>query len=171
VADLARTQALGERTGEPTPALDYLESFVVAAVDASLAAQNATVAAESLGLGTVYIGALRNRPEEVGAVVGLPPRATILFGLVVGWPDGSRAAEIKPRLPQPVVLHRETYSDDDAHPHIEAYDRTSADFQERQGLPVTGWVAAVLRRNAAPDALHGREALREAYARQGLPLL
>ncbi len=53
--------------------LDYLEMFIMATVDAALAAQNATIAAESLGLGTVYIGAMRNHPEEVPATIKLPP--------------------------------------------------------------------------------------------------
>ena len=87
VADLARAEAIGAREGAATEGLDYLDSFVTAAVDAGLAAQNAVIAAESLGLGTVYIGALRNRTEDVAALAGLPQRAVVVFGLVVGWPD------------------------------------------------------------------------------------
>ncbi|GAB6927369.1 hypothetical protein JCM10914A_13520 [Paenibacillus sp. JCM 10914] len=41
------------------------ENFIVATVDTALAAQNAAVAAESLGLGIVYIGGLRNDPGQV----------------------------------------------------------------------------------------------------------
>jgi nitroreductase len=37
-------------------------------------AQNAMVALESLGLGAVFIGALRNKPAEVAAELGLPPK-------------------------------------------------------------------------------------------------
>jgi nitroreductase len=58
----------------------------VAVIDAALAAQNAVVAAEALGLGTVSIGALRNRPLDVAAELGLPPRVLPIFGLCVGWP-------------------------------------------------------------------------------------
>jgi nitroreductase len=47
--------------------------FVMATVDTALAAQNAALAAESIGLGTVYIGAMRNSPEEVAALLKLPP--------------------------------------------------------------------------------------------------
>ena len=43
--------------------LPYLETFVVAAIVAGLAAQNAVIAAESLGLSTVYIAAMRNDPR------------------------------------------------------------------------------------------------------------
>jgi len=49
--------APGRGTGVTLEVLPYQETFLVAAIDAALAAQNATVAAESLGLLTVYIGA------------------------------------------------------------------------------------------------------------------
>ena len=65
IADLSRLDRVGVLTGVPARANDYLEMFLVATVDAALAAQNAVVAAESLGLGTVYIGAMRNHPEAV----------------------------------------------------------------------------------------------------------
>ena len=38
--------------------------------DVALAAQNAALAAESLGLGTVFVGAIRNRPLEFAAELG-----------------------------------------------------------------------------------------------------
>ena len=44
---------------------EYVESFLVAAIDVALAAQNAVLAAESLGLGTCYIGGIRNNPREM----------------------------------------------------------------------------------------------------------
>ncbi len=72
LADLSRLGALGRDRDKPTDGLDYLEMLMVGVVDAALAAQNATVALESLGLGSVYIGALRNDPEAVAELLGLP---------------------------------------------------------------------------------------------------
>ncbi len=109
LADLARLTHIAESRGLPHEGLDYLEMFLMATIDAALAAQNATVAAESLGLGTVYIGAMRNHPEAVAEVLNLPPHVFAVFGLCVGYPDQTIAAAIKPRLPQSSVLHRETY--------------------------------------------------------------
>ncbi|MDT8267893.1 nitroreductase family protein, partial [Roseomonas sp. DSM 102946] len=108
LADLSRHARLAERTGRPLEGLPFLETFLVAALDAGLAAQNAVVAAESLGLGTVYIGALRNDLEAVAAELGLPPGATAVFGLCVGYPAPDGGA-VKPRLPQSAVLHHERY--------------------------------------------------------------
>lgn len=170
VADLARPQALAEEAGTSAEGFDYLESFTVAAVDAALAAQNAVIAAESLGLGTVYIGALRNHPEEVARLVGLPPRAAVVFGLVLGWPDATRPAAIKPRLPQAVVLHRETYDLAGQLGHIAQYDADARAFQEEQGQDPVGWRALVLARGATPAALHGRERLKQALRALGFGL-
>ena len=60
---------------------------MVACIDAALAAQNAVVAAESLGLRTVYIGAMRNDPAQVHELLGLPQKAFVVFGLCVGYAD------------------------------------------------------------------------------------
>jgi nitroreductase len=170
VADLARAHAIGEREGKPTDALDYLDSFVTASVDTGLAAQNAVIAAESLGLGTVYIGALRNRPEDVAALVGLPQRAAVVFGLVVGWPDPERPAAIKPRPAQATILHHDRYANDAEAASVEAYDDASRAFQQSQGLPATGWKAPVLARFANGAALNGRDRLRQALTALGFPL-
>ncbi|HMF66908.1 MAG TPA: nitroreductase family protein, partial [Phyllobacterium sp.] len=62
LADLARLRGITDAQGSPAEGLEYLESFLLAIIDATLAAQNAVVAFESLGLGTCYIGALRNNP-------------------------------------------------------------------------------------------------------------
>ncbi|MFM7366911.1 MAG: nitroreductase family protein, partial [Sphaerospermopsis kisseleviana] len=110
LADLARLTNIAESRGLPHEGLDYLEMFLMAAIDAALAAQNAVVAAESLGLGTVYIGALRNKPQEVAQILNLPPHVVAVFGLCVGYADPVVKVAIKPRLPQSVVLHREIYN-------------------------------------------------------------
>jgi nitroreductase len=73
VADISRNQRLAAEEGVTLETLPYQETFLVAVIDAALAAQNAAVAAESLGLSMVDIGALRNHPQEVAKVVGLPP--------------------------------------------------------------------------------------------------
>jgi hypothetical protein len=133
--------------------LDYLESFTVAAIDAALAAQNAVVAAESLGLGTVYIGALRNQPEAVAQVIDLPPRAAVVFGLVVGHPDPALPAAVKPRLPREAILHHDSYRLGSQRAPIAAYDETARAFQAAQGagrggLARTGAGAGAFRRIA-----------------------
>ncbi|MCL2450237.1 MAG: nitroreductase family protein, partial [Polyangiaceae bacterium] len=81
VADHQRIATIAHQRGLAPDGLEYLEMLVMAVVDAALAAQNAVVAAESLGLGTVYIGGLRNDPKRVAEVLALPQRAFAVFGL------------------------------------------------------------------------------------------
>ncbi len=73
VADLGRARRLAQRSGAALDGADYLETTIIGFVDTALAAQNAVVAAESLGLGTVFVGAIRNHPEEVAAELDCHP--------------------------------------------------------------------------------------------------
>ncbi|CAN7142436.1 nitroreductase family protein [Phenylobacterium sp. LjRoot225] len=170
IADLARGHAIAEDAGQPVEGFEFLESFTVAAVDAALAAQNAVVAAESLGLGTVYIGALRNKPLEVAKLLDLPPHAAAVFGLVVGWPDLAAPGEVKPRLPQAAVLHQERYALEPQRPAILSYDETSRRFQHSQGQQPVGWISQILARSRSAEALNGRDRLREALGALGFKL-
>ncbi len=170
IADLARGRHVANEADEPHEGFDYFESFTVAAIDAALAAQNAVVAAESLGLGTVYIGAMRNRPAEVAEVIGLPPSAVVAFGLVVGFEDAERPAAVKPRLPQSVVLHRERYDLYSQGAGIASYDETARAFQASQGQPEVGWRALLINRGRGASSLHGRERLKDVLRTLGFPL-
>ena len=73
IADVSRNERLGQQEGVSLAGMPFLETFLVAAIDAGLAAQNAVVAAESMGLATLYIGALRNDVPRVAAMLGPGP--------------------------------------------------------------------------------------------------
>ncbi|MDO9458422.1 NADPH-dependent oxidoreductase [Nocardioides sp.] len=167
VADLSRARRLAARSGLAVDATDYLETTIIGFVDAALAAQNAVVAAESLGLGSTYVGAIRNHPREVAAELGLPDGAVATFGLAVGVPDPSEDAGVKPRLPQGAVLHHETYDAEAADAHLPAYDERLGAYNGRHGL--TGvWTERVLQRLAGPSSMAGRHVLREVLTDLGL---
>lgn len=170
IADLSRATRLGTAHGRPLATVDYLETFLVAVIDAAIASQNAIVAAESLGLGTVYIGAMRNHPVEVAAEIGLPPGAMAVFGLCVGIPDPATPSAVKPRLPQAAVLHHERYDSTHEPTHISAYDTDLQAFQHEQAMKPQGWSDLVLNRMAGIDAMSGRHALRDALHALGFEL-
>jgi len=92
------------------PALETTESFMVAIIDAALAAQNAALAAESLGLGICYIGGLRNNLEEVSKVLDIPSLVIPLFGMTIGYPLNQ--SSMKPRLPFEHIYHEDGYQTD-----------------------------------------------------------
>jgi hypothetical protein len=170
IADLSRLDRVSERGGGHADANRFLEMFLVASVDAALAAQNALVAAESLGLGTCYIGAMRNHPEQVAEVLGLPPDAFAVFGLCIGWPDPARPAEVKPRLPQPAVLHLERYDASAEAAEVERYEPAMRAFQASQRMTEVAWSAQSASRVRGPDSLTGRHTLRDSLKKLGFGL-
>ena len=112
-ADLHRHDVIGEMEGEDlTVSLESTEKFMVAVIDAALAAQNAAIAAESMGLGICYIGGLRNNLEEVTKLLNTPKRVLPLFGMTIGYPLNESSK--KPRLPLEHIYHEEEYEQDES---------------------------------------------------------
>jgi len=170
-ADLSRLAWVSEQANLPGAGLDYLEMFLVAVIDAALAAQNAAIAAESMGLGICYVGAARNHPRELSELLGLPDRVFAQFGLAVGVPAGDDGTTIKPRLPQPGLLHHETYSETDRAASVGLYNTVMQDFYQAQGMNVQGdWSSHSAKRVAGKESLAGRDVLRETLESQGFPL-
>lgn len=119
-------------------------------------AQNALLAAQSLGLGGVYIGGLRNHPAEVSELLGLPDRVIPLFGLCLGHP--AQQPEQKPRLPRALVVHQERYQrelDRDLLAHydqqIEAYYQARSSNNKLQTW--SGQIRAILSKESRPFML------------------
>ena len=170
LADLSRIQNLADERELKLEGLEFLETLFLGIIDAALAAQNVVVAAESLGLGSVYVGAIRNKPERVAAELGLPPKVFPVFGLCIGHPDKRIETGIKPRLPQKSVLHRERYS---SAPHSEAiqrYDEVLSGFQKEQGMATIGWTGRTIPRLESAQSLAGRDRMREALSNLGFAL-
>lgn len=170
LGDVSRLERVAASQNRALENRDYLETFMVAIMDAALAAQNAVVAAESMGLGTVYIGALRNNPERVAAELGLPPRVMPVFGLCVGYPDPAKPTAIKPRLPQSIILSRERYAPQDEMAHIARYDQELAAFSRDQGMGDVTWTGRVLARFADIKGMTGRDRMRAMLKALGFEL-
>ncbi len=164
-ADLHRSAVACERSGGEFSA-GMTEHFMIATVDCALAAQNAVVAAESLGLGICYIGAVRNDPAQVTELLRLPQQVYPLFGLCIGWP--AQDPELKPRLPLSVTLKDEFYDERDDAEGIAAYDeQMRAYYHARTGGKLDRvWSADM-------EALLGKESrphMRDFLAGQGFTM-
>ncbi|MGC8470028.1 MAG: NADPH-dependent oxidoreductase, partial [Acetobacteraceae bacterium] len=170
LADLHRLETFAALRGQPVTGTLYLEEFMVGLIDAALAAQNTLLAAESLGLGGVYVGAIRNHPVAVARELALPPRVFAAFGMAIGWPDRAAGEDVKPRLPHTVVLHHETYrpAQDDA--PIAAYNATLRAFQREQAMRPIDWTQQCIDRVRDAAALRERETMRDSLAALGFPL-
>lgn len=99
-----------------------------------MAAQNAVAAIDSVGLGSCYVGGIRNRPEDVARELNLPAETVAVFGLTVGYPDPAVKTDVKPRLSQSSILFHETYSEP-AHDDLNSYDEVLKVFQENRACP------------------------------------
>ncbi len=96
----------------PKAEVDDLNLMYWALQDAAYVAQNMVVAAESLGLGTCYLGGAPWRTQALTELFQLPDRVFPLVGLVMGYPD--EAPPPRPRLPLWAMLHWEAYRTPDA---------------------------------------------------------
>jgi nitroreductase len=128
-ADMKRPTEAAERTGARV-VRGMTEQLLVATVDTALMAQSVAVAAESAGLGICYIGGVRNNPQAISDLLGLPDHVYPVFGMCLGYP--AHEPDVKPRLPVEAVLKEDTYSDD--RELVAAFDDTMhAYYQSRKG--------------------------------------
>ena len=91
------------------PGYDNFLSFVTAAIDTLLVAQNVTVAAESLGLGVCYLGTTTYLAAKIIDILKLPKGVVPVTTLTIGWPDED--PEQLDRLPLESIVHPEFYKD------------------------------------------------------------
>ena len=87
-------------------------------VDTAIAAQTFACAAESLGIGVMYMGGIRDLDLDH---LNVPVRCKAIFGMAIGWPsenlntwglkknNPNAKVFLKPRLPQELIFHKETY--------------------------------------------------------------
>ena len=131
----------------------YTEQFITATVDCALFAQNILTAAESLGLGGVFIGGIRNQIAKVADLLGLPDLVYPVFGLCLGYPD--QDPEVKPRLPLSVVLKQDRYDDSGDEQVIGEYDNAvQTYYRTRSGgtkdMTWTQQIAGLLQKESRP---------------------
>ncbi len=173
-ADLNRLDRVCEMRGYEQVAR-HVESLVVAVVDAAVAMQNAALAAESLGLGMCYIGAIRNHPAEVIELLELPRLVFPVSGMTLGWP--AARPKPRPRLPLGAVLHWEKYDTGAEAQALLAYDQAmvATGIYDGRQVPIPGgegqmedygWTEHSARRVSQPVRTH----LKRVLAAQGFAL-
>lgn len=132
-ADLQRIQYACEKNGAG-PLQGHTEHFISATVDTALLAQNIMLAAESAGLGGVFIGGIRNDPQRVSDCLQLPEQVYPVCGLCLGWP--AQQVEIKPRMPLQSILHENQYQQQDLTQQVDDYDEQMARYYQQRGSNV-----------------------------------
>lgn len=89
--------AFVQETGRAPRRTPGLGELGIALQDTVIAAQNAAIAAEAVGLGSCYIGDIIENAEGVAQLLDLPPYTLPLSMLVLGTP-----AKARPATPHPV---------------------------------------------------------------------
>ena len=120
VVDLYRNSRIRAEQGVSSEALSSMNLFLTGAEDALLAAQNVVVAAESMGLGTVYLGSILADPRLVVDALELPELTFPILGLLVGHSDQEPGQN--PRLPLSILTAENTY------PRVESDAELLADY-------------------------------------------
>jgi nitroreductase len=156
-ADISRLMFACEMHG--TSLARNTENTLVAVVDAALAGMSLSLAAESLGLGTVMIGGMRNHPAEVAELLRLPEGVFVVYGLCIGWP--AERPKQKPRLPEEAVVHFERYDSSQREPHLREYDLALARHYRSQGHSTldAAWTGVIAGKYPAPRRPHLRGVL------------
>lgn len=122
VADQHRNSRIRAEGGLDAAPLRTMNLLITALHDALLAAQNLVVAAESMGLGTCYLGSILSDPRRVIRALGLPELTFPVLGLLIGHP--AQSPQYKPRLPLDVLVAENSY------PRVDSYTEFLADYDE-----------------------------------------
>lgn len=161
-ADLTRLEHVLQGHGH-TLGDNNMEIGLVSSIDASLVGMSAYLAAESLGIKGVMIGAVRNDAVKIAEILGLPKFVYCVFGMCLGYPDELPAQ--KPRMQQDLVVHRERFDPTQSAAAVEAYDPALKEHYEAIGKETTpdSW-SHDMDKKFSPQL---REGLREQLKKQG----
>ena len=132
--------------------------FLLALEDTAIAAQNAVVAAHSLGLGSCYIGDILERCEDQTRILGCPRHVVPAVMLVIGHPTPGQLRRVKPaRLPLEDIVFENRYEEREA-------DRLLEDLRPKApaSRDLADWARAFCERKWNSD--FSREMTRSAAA-------
>lgn len=128
VTDFYKTNLAAKKNGVTQEIHESIESTLVGAVDVGLNMGAAIIAAESLGLGIVPIGGIRNNPQGMIDLLELPEMTFPVAGLAIGYPNSLSGK--KPRLPLNTFRHDEKYHTEHLESEIENYDVLMSNYLE-----------------------------------------
>ncbi len=121
IVDVFRNAEIARAQGEHLKAERDMDRFFQGFTDGVLAAQNMTVAAESMGLGAMYLGSVLNDSAKVVELLNLPELTFPIFGMGLGYPN--QEPQLKPRMPVELkVFENEYKKSDDIMADIAEYD-------------------------------------------------
>ena len=129
VVDTFRNAQIALAKGEKRATLEHIDKFIEGFSDTMIAAQSMVVAAESMGLGTFYIGSVLNDPEQMIELLKLPKLTMPVVGLAIGQPN--QEPNLKPRMDAHLRIFENHYTQfDDYLKELEGYDREMQSYYD-----------------------------------------
>lgn len=120
--------------------------LLLAVTDAAIAAQNAVTAAESLGIGSCYIGDIMERCGEQRRLLNLPDYVFPAAMLVFGRPTRQQKDRVKPRRsPLGQIVHQDGYR------AMDGAELRQLLEPKRGDVPYEEWLTAFCKRKYQSD--------------------
>ena len=135
VVDFNRTIFAVEQAGEKHLIDQSAEGVLVGAVDAGIMLNAIQVSAEALGYGTTAIGAVRNDPEAMIKLLGLPAKTFPIVGTTIGVATKeAKEAPLKPRIPMESFVFENTYDDKKVKDGVLQYEKEMRKYREDHNM-------------------------------------
>ncbi|MFT7004812.1 MAG: FMN reductase [NAD(P)H] [Sulfurimonas sp.] len=135
VVDYNRTIFAVEQAGEKHVIDKSAEGVLVGAVDAGIMLNAIQVSAESLGYGTTAIGAIRNEPEAMIKLLGLPEKTFPIVGTTIGVStQDAKSSPLKPRIPINSFAFEDKYEDVKVKEGVITYEKQMKKFREDNNM-------------------------------------
>ena len=150
-----------DKTIKSKEAFCYASYEIRSMCDAIIAAQTFCLAAESMGLGTMYCGSVKSL--DLTNELELPKKVLPIFGICLGYPQDNlnfvgekswieKTEYSKPRLPQHLVVHKEKYKIADIN-EIKKYNLLMKNFYHYYGLVKSmDWIERIIVRTQLHNA-------------------
>ncbi|WP_311481585.1 nitroreductase family protein [uncultured Anaerococcus sp.] len=129
IVDLKRNYEIAKELGVENDVMISFDKFIQGFTDAIIAAQNLTLAVESLGLGANYFGNIHNDTKKVIKILKMPKLTYPAVGVGFGVPN--QDPQIKPRLDINLKTFENSYKTYDSYLEmIKNYDQEMTTYYD-----------------------------------------
>jgi FMN reductase [NAD(P)H] len=164
-ADFYRVSIAFEKAGKKKEDFEKymsnIDTLITGSHDVGISMQNATVAAESFGLGTVDIGAIRYKSLEVTKELNLPKYCIPICGLCIGYPDDDPG--LKPRFPPKAICFENKYNVENSKAGVDEYDEIIKQYyaNRKTNARDCNWSQSITQIYAGPEVQYDYELLKQ----------
>lgn len=166
IVDLYRNYHIAKEMGNENDIMIGFDKFMQGFTDACLAAQNYTLAAESLGYGANYFGNIHNDTQKVIDLLNLPEYTFPVLGVGIGIPNQS--PQLKPRMDLDLKIFENGYEKLDSYlDAIKDYDKVMQTYYDLRDTNnrVDAFSTQILKKQGS--IISHREDMYRAFLKQG----